>query len=274
MVSVSISARVSAVGAALLSFVTGPDAFAAQGAPPAAEYAGGVLIYSDVDFLKDATTIDSGATIALNGNLARQGFIVELYAGLSLYSYLNSDVPGGKVDANAPEFYGRVGYQWFMGNLRFETTIGDDVQRLNLDPSDPTNPQRGTKNGFMVAGELETNDAKPVYLDVTGEFSTANDAYWSRARLGYNLGGDFILGPEGLFIGDDTYNSQRVGGFLSFPIKLSDKSSLGVSLSGGYSYFQSVPGQNTGGPTGDNSFGGASGSGNSSYGAIAISTNF
>jgi hypothetical protein len=80
--------------------IFGANAFAAQGAPPTADYQGPVLIYTDASFLDGATTIDTGATIALNGDLARKGFIVELYAGLNLYDYLNSDVAGGKVDAN------------------------------------------------------------------------------------------------------------------------------------------------------------------------------
>ena len=157
--------------AILLSLLSSCAALAAEGAPPVAEYEGPLLVYSDASFLRDATTIDSGATIALNGDLGRRGYIVELYAGLSLYNYRNSDVPGGKVDANAPEFYARIGYQWFLGNLRFETTIGDDFQRTNLNPDDPSNPTAGTENGFMVGAELETNEPKPIYLDVIGEFS-------------------------------------------------------------------------------------------------------
>jgi len=258
----------------VLALLTSSSVFSAEGAPPAADYQGPLLVYADASFLRDATTIDSGATIALNGDLARKGFIVELYAGLNLYNYRNSDVPGGKVDANVPEFYARIGYQWFMGNLRFETTIGDDFQQTNLNPDDPSNPTRGAENGFMVAAELETNEPKPIYFDLTGEFSTANDSYWSRARTGYKFG-DIIVGPEGIFLGDITFNSQRVGGFFTFPLKFANNRSLGISLSGGYSFFEPADGRNGGGdPGGAQNFGGASGSGNSPYGAVAFSTNF
>jgi hypothetical protein len=266
------------VAALLVGLASGSNALAAQLAPPVAEYAGAVLWYGDATFFESAQSYDTGATIALNGNLARPGFIVELFGGLDFYNYA-SDVPGGKVDATSPSFYSRVGYQWFMGNLRMETTMGYNYVRLNLDPGDPENPQRGTTQGFIVGGELETNEAKPVYFDAAGEYSTVFNTYWSRARLGYKLG-NFIVGPEGIFQGDQTFNSQQYGGFLSFPIKLWRDQELGVSLSGGYTLSQSV-GQNGGGVAAggvDNpdglTFGSPTGSGNTPYGTVSISMSF
>ena len=47
------------------------------------------------------------------------------------------------------------------------------------------------------------------------------------------------FGPEGTFSGDETFNSQRVGGFLRFPVRLSQSFYPVVIFAGGYEFVDS-----------------------------------
>ena len=259
----------SAVGAlALLSSVssansTGIDFFAPNGGGEDATF---IVTYSGIDFVEDAHFFYSGGIIALNRDISRNGFLLKGFVGTGDYEYLTSDVPGGKVDADATDLSGMLGYQVYSGNYRFAAYAGISWIDNDLNPRDPQNPTAGSETGFAVSGEFDTVQTKPLYMSLIGQYTTAYDTYWSRARVGYRFG-TVVVGPEGIFMGDETFDAQRAGGFVSLPISIKRDVTFELTFSGGYQWIgeDEVNGGFFGGPAGTSDGG---------YGNVNISASF
>jgi Cellulose biosynthesis protein BcsS len=99
-----------------------------------------------------------------------------------------------------------------------------------------------------VAAELATSKELPYYFALNGNYSTAFDVYWARARVGLIRGG-VTFGPEGIVFGDEEFNAQRLGGFVSFDVKLLPNWPIEITLSAGHQ-FVSDTGSNASNGTG------------------------
>lgn len=225
-----------------------------------------VVLYSGVDFVEDAHFFYSGGIVALNRDISKNGVLLQGFLGTGDYEYQTTGVPGGNVDADLTMIRGMIGYQWFTPGTRIAGYVGFDWQDHDLNPKDPANPVAGSEGGFLVSGEMETVETKPLYLGLIGQYSTAHDTYWARARAGYRFG-RFVIGPEGVFLGSVTYDAQRAGGFISVPLNLARDVYFEVTLSGGYQW---IGDDNTNGTD----FGGIGGTQDGGYGNIGFSTSF
>jgi hypothetical protein len=238
------------------------DFFAPNGGGPDSTY---IVLYSGVDIVEDAHFFYSGGIMALNKDISRNGFLLQGFLGTGDYEYDSSSVPGGEVDADLTMLRGMVGYQWFTPGIRVAGYVGVDWQDNDLNPKDPENPVEGSETGFLVSGEFETVESKPFYLGAIGQYSTAHDTYWSQARVGWRFG-NFVVGPEGIFMGNITYDAQRAGAFVSVPLNLARDVYFEVTLSGGYQWISDDDdGQD---------FGGIGGTSDGAYGNIGFSTAF
>jgi hypothetical protein len=230
-------------------------------------------IYTGFEFVDDANLYYAGFVAAVNGDLARQGFLVQGFGGFGDYDYLNSAVPGGRVNADLTEASGLIGYQFFAGNVRFRGFGGVDWQENDLSPPDPANPVSGSEADFVATASVTTVGPKPLYFDLFGSYSIVNQTYWSKARIGYNFG-RVVIGPEGAFYGNENFNSQRAGAFIKFPLA----KRLAVTLAGGFNFvandefFEDLGAGFERVPSGE--FGGLGGITDSGYGNISISTWF
>jgi hypothetical protein len=119
-----------------------------------------------------------------------------------------------------------------------------------------------------VAAELATSKELPYYFALNGNYSTAFDVYWARARIGLVRGG-VTFGPEGIVFGDEEFNAQRLGGFVSFDVKLLPNRPVEITLSAGHQ-FVNASGSSAGG---GNGIGGAGG-GEGTYATIVFSVLF
>lgn len=218
--------------------------------------------YGGVDVIQDAVFAYSGVVVALKQDASWSGFVLQGFIGKGGYSYQTSGVSTGEVDGDATWLRGLVGYQTYSANLRFAGYVGVDWQNNDLSPKDPGNPVSGSATGVMVTGEMESRDAKQLYVNLIGQYSTANDWYWTRARGGYAFGGKLIVGPEGVFFGNVGFNAQRAGGFVTLPVKISGKP-VGITFSGGYQWIGD-------GDQAGQMFGNVGGSTNSQYGSLNI----
>jgi hypothetical protein len=259
------------LAAGLMLLGSGLSAHAAGPGEPSADVAvkpdiDSVSLYSNFEAVKDANFFYGGAVAALNGDLSRRGFLIQGFGGVGSYKYLNSGVPGGTVNADLTEGSGLAGYQFYTGNVRFKTFVGVDWQNNALHPPDPTNPVSGSRTGVLVTGDAETAGPRPLYFDLYGSFSSVNNTYWSKARLGYNFG-RVVIGPEGAFYGNENFNSERAGAFIKFPIFRK----LDVTLSGGFNFVANKQFLNE---LGSGSFGGLGGIIDSGYGNVSVSTWF
>ena len=74
------------------------------------------------------------------------------------------------------------------------------------------------------------------YFSLEGYYSTAFDTYWSRARVGMNLG-RFIIGPEAGADGNEGYDAQRLGAFAMFKLDMfGTRNPAELTIHGGYQF--------------------------------------
>jgi Cellulose biosynthesis protein BcsS len=223
-----------------------------------------VSSYTEVEFLEGSVFVSQEIDIALNGNLGASGFVIRLLGGIGSDDYLNQDVRGGKVDVEPVQLDFLLGYQRIHNNLYWSAYVGVDYLDYRLSPADPSNPLSGSETGVKVAGSLQTAEAKPVFAGVYGEFSSAYDTWFTQFRLGYSLG-KVIVGPEAALLGDETFNSQRVGGWLYFPLKIAGNFAPDVYVTGGYSFVDDESGAG---------FSPGAGSGDGGYLTVGVGISF
>jgi hypothetical protein len=212
--------------------------------------------FSGIDWVKDARYIFDGASIALNGDLSRDGFALRAY--------------GSRTDFNRDPGDGRtwqgdvmLGYIFSRAHLYGDVYVGVDHQDVRLSPDDPTERVRGGATGLKVAAGVGTNREVPHYFNLSGSYSTAFDTYWARARLGLTHN-KLVLGTEAIAFGDVGFDAQRLGGFLIFDLKLARDFPIEVTLSAGHQF---VSGSESG-------IGIGSGGGEGTYGSISFSFAF
>ena len=193
--------------------------------------------YSEIEILDGSYFISEQFDFAFNGDLSRSGFILRGTVGSGDDDYITTDATGArqKIDVDPVTADLLLGYTLVGGNLRWTTLVGGNYLDYDINPSDPSNPTAGDEAGFKVASSLETEEAKPVYAGIYGEYSTAYNTYYAIARLGYRFS-NTVIGPEFVALGDETFDSQRVGGFINFPLRLLANLQPDVTIAGGYSF--------------------------------------
>jgi Cellulose biosynthesis protein BcsS len=261
--------RVVALLAAVLSVGCIVDVARAQDAGD--EESGAFSSYSEIDVVEGAYFISTEIYAALKGTWSRPGFILHAYFGAGQYDYPLNDVRGGKVDAVPISADLMIGYYGllFGQTAYWDVLVGVGVENNELSPNDPSNPVRGSEVGFKVAAEIEADDEQRFYYHLEGDYTTAFDTYWSRARIGHNFG-KLIVGPEGTLFGDKTFDSQRIGGFFRFPLRLFRNFEPAVIVASGYEFVH----ENDVGPGDVEGFGGVGGSGNGPYGTVSLEFDF
>lgn len=221
------------------------------------------VLFSGFDMVTDASYSFQGLIVALNRDIGKDGFMLRLYGGHVDYEYDTVAVPNGKVDGDGWQGDAMIGYKISRGNIWAAAYIGIDYQDHDLTPDDPANPVRGSEVGFKVAADIASlRTGSPLYFSLNGQYSTAFDSYWARGRIGLNRG-HMTFGPEVLAMGSDSFDAQRVGGFVMFDVSLVPNMPIEVTLSGGYQFLDDSNG---------NSFGGGGGEG--AYGGIVFTTLF
>lgn len=214
------------------------------------------VLFSGFDMVTDASYSFQGLIVALNRDISKDGFLLRLYGSHTDYEYDTAAVPNGKVDGDAWQGDAMIGYKVSRGNIWAAAFIGIDYQDHDLTPDDPANPVRGSEVGFKVAADIASlRTGSPLYFSLSGQYSTAFDSYWARGRLGLNRG-HMTFGPEVLAMGSDSFDAQRVGGFLMFDVSLVPNMPIEVTLSGGYQFLDDSNGTSFGGGGGEGAYGG------------------
>lgn len=193
-----------------------------------------LVTVSGVDVTKNSHEFYTGLFYAFNRDLNRDGFVLRLLGTRGGYDY-----DWGGVDFDAKYWQGDVmlGYQWVRNGIDVGVYLGVDFQDHKIKPDDPFNELRGSDTGFKIAGDIGTNDdnASPFYFNLNGSYSTAFDTYYGLARVGHKFG-RITLGPEGWLLGDATGDAQRLGGFVSFDMPLSETLHGTLAISGGHQF--------------------------------------
>jgi hypothetical protein len=203
---------------------------AVQQVPPIKTYS--AVVFGGVDDRTQSIYGYAGAMVALNGNVATDGFLFRAMGLYNPYNYSTPAVVGGNVDGRMTAFDVLFGYQKYLEGLTARLYAGLDYEGHNLTPDNPFDTNRGDAFGVHVRAELETTygSSSPFYGSLLASYGSAKERYWARGRVGYNSQG-IILGPEVIATGNPQTYDNRVGAFITFrnvaPIEL--------SISGGYS---------------------------------------
>ena len=216
------------------------------------------VLFSGYDLVKDSRYWYQGIIVALNGDMGRDGFFVRAYGARDDFDRNPGDGRQWQADL-------ALGYMLSRNQVGYEIYAGVDYQNVKLSPDDPTAEVRGTEWGFKVGAGIETEKELPYYYALEGQYSTAFNSYWARARVGLHRG-RFTFGPEASVVGDEDFDAQRVGAFVRFDVELPRFRPVEVTLSGGHQF---VSGSNE---NNDNtgSIGGSAGT----YGLLNFSTTF
>ena len=201
------------------------------------------VFYSELDVSKNDVNLYSTYIFALNRDLDKDGVLFRVEG---LYDkFLYSAGLDRAQNINGTEWQGAafVGYQIVRNAITYSGFMGVDVPSVTLSPNDPTNPVRGTEVGFKVKTEIETDLEKTWYLDITADYSTAFQTYDSRIRPGWKFGSgkteyQTVIGPEASFLGDQTFDAQRLGAFVLFPIKINEDTTAQFIIAAGYQWVE------------------------------------
>ena len=203
------------------------------------------VLFSGVDFVKNASEGYVGGMVSLNGDLDTDGFLMRVLGTRGWFEYDRS-IP--QADADYWQADVMVGYQIIRNAVTYTGYVGVEYQEYDLSPDDPTAQLRGDEFGFKAAWDIETERyfKRPFYAAVRGSYSTSFDTYYTIARLGLNVD-RFAIGPEAWVMGDASGDASRVGGFVLTDLSLGGSSIGTLSVSGGYQFVD-----NADHPTGDN----------------------
>lgn len=179
------------------------------------------ILFAGVDAREESDLGYIGLTHHYSGDILSDGFLVRTLASRANYEYKTNF---GETDADAVGFELMLGYQKVMESFTARGFIGLDYADHDFSPDNLFDDNRGSDTGVKVRAELETDFSSPNYASIFASYGTAKDSYWLRLRGGREFSG-FVVGPEAVFIGDQEYDEQRIGAFLTvkklIPVSLS-----------------------------------------------------
>jgi hypothetical protein len=154
------------------------------------------------------------ATIAPVNTLLDSGPRVRLQGVAGTYTYPGT-VTGQTVRGVQQEGSVLFGYEWIWQQAAVAGYVGFNVRNNELSILDPGNPVVGTGIGGKVAADIYLNPTPDQFYAVNASYSTQFNAYYVRARAGFAVFNGVFIGPEATLLGDDFFNSWRVGGHLT-----------------------------------------------------------
>ena len=179
-----------------------------------------------------------GGVYAPFSDIRESGFLVRGFFGGGEYDYDVGQCLGGppctttNVNIDGEVLTGdlMVGYQFVVNRFVLRVFAGGNIADHDINPNDPGNPLTGTEGGGKGQLELFIPMGQSLWTSIMGSYATTNEDYWSRARIGYQVTNRISVGPEGVFLGNERFDTYKVGGFVS--VGLTDD--LSAVASGGY----------------------------------------
>jgi hypothetical protein len=174
---------------------------------------------------EDSYAVHAGGVWAANGDLDSSGL---LFRGQVVYVDWEFDPDDGEDgDGEIARVNGSIGFGFAGDGVAASIFAGVDYQDVDVDPGSDTDLD--SEIGLIVTARLATNGDTNVPMSLEGNYSTANDTYWARARIGYRF--DWLsIGPEVIALGDNGLDAYRIGGYAA--LNVSD--GVIVELNGGY----------------------------------------
>ena len=176
------------------------------------------VIFTGLNVRDDAWYGHAGYMKDLDGDLGTGGLFFRAFAGHGKYvynrgSFNNTDVTGTLIDLDSG-----IGYRHFAGGDWIVGLYGGlHLRDRDINREDLFNNSEGTDLGgrFVLDADGSTG---AIHWNGVAQFSTVNDAWWTRARAGWDIG-RFRVGPEFIWLTDSQFEEYRVGAFISTQIK-------------------------------------------------------
>jgi hypothetical protein len=160
---------------------------------------------------------------SFGGDLSESGFLGRIDLGFS-------DIDLGYSDLSIRRASAMLGYQWSGELLRVRLFAGLIVVDRDFS-EDGAGSAEGTYAGLKVMGQVSTTKESPLYVSVSGSYSTVLNQYSAGLQTGWRFG-SITFGPEFQISGSDTFEGKKVGLFVQ-GIKFGG---LSISPSAGYAF--------------------------------------
>jgi len=172
-----------------------------------------------------------GAVIPVNSTLGDEGFRVRLWGEYQEYDY-DGNIGGTPTSFDADGFGGNfsVGYQWNFQSTTIAAYAGVALRDIDISPTDPSSDTEDDDVGARFQLEIYPQLSSNIDAALIGTYTAVFDSYWVRLRPGYKLPNGLKIGPEITVLGDDNFDKQKYGAFLS-GIKLGN---VKVGINAGY----------------------------------------
>ena len=207
-------------------------------------------VWAGVGLKEDVVAGYTGGVLALNGDLGSTGFLLRASGLYVDYDFESGFAPGGVANGNFYRGDVSFGYQFVNDGLVFALFGGADFQNRDIDPAAADDGTLNDEIGFIVHGRFAADPEGPLALTLEGNYSTANDTFWTRAQTGFALG-SFTVGPEVSYLGNDSYTEARFGAFSKFNLM----SNTELQFRAGYA--EQLTGEGSSNSGGDGAYGGA-----------------
>lgn len=162
-----------------------------------------------------------GGIMAIDGDLAQDGWLARLGLGYGEYDYDTTAIAfpaTTNVDGDHNSIDLMAGYQHFYDRGRVTFFAGVHRADHDLSPNDTNNPTRGSEVGAKAQLEILHDITTKWGIDLAASGTTVFNGYWGRARLGYNLdqlGEGVYLGPEAILLGGESFDQRRLGIYIN-----------------------------------------------------------
>jgi cellulose biosynthesis protein BcsS len=189
--------------------------------------------WTGADAFQRHWSVYAGAAYAPFGSVREDGVRLRAVTGYGAFAYTSPRWSGTSVQTL--DFHGTVsfadfliGYHKQMGPLTIKVLGGITVADHVVD--DPESPMRGVAWGGKGVLETWWNMTDQAWSSVDLSWTTLQNVYGARARLGWRVWPAFSIGVEGGASGTWDYDTARFGGFVRYEWSAGE-----LSVSGGLS---------------------------------------
>ncbi len=219
---------------------------AIEGAEPAKQAPPQFELWTGAEAFQQVWSIYAGGQYAPFGGVQQDGFRVRMVGGYGAYRYTSPRWTG--LTTQQVEYHGSVtfadllaGYHKQLGLLTIKILGGLTVADRIVD--DPNARNAGTRAGGKVIVETWWNVTDRAWASADLSWSTLDNVYGSRARVGWRWLPQLSVGLESGATGSFDYDTARIGGFVRYEWVSGELSvSGGVSGDGPNSGFVDVHG--------------------------------
>ena len=169
-------------------------------------------------------------TIAPFNKLDESGVRLRLGGIAGSYTYTSTSPGVGNVKGSESSGSLMAGYEWVTKNATFAIYLGGEAQNRTLSKPDPSNSVVGAAYGFKTSVDFYMNPTSYTMASGNITYSTVNNAYYTRFKVGMAVTERIFIGPELLFLGDNFYGQWRAGAHVTG----AKFGPMQLGLSGGY----------------------------------------